>query len=244
MAAAGARAVLKRANPAASSFEIALRSDMLWTTTSSEEAGALAEASGTASRGRLLLESGAQIYGLGGVVRPQVEGGVRYDGGDAETGQGFEVGGGLGWARGALTLEVNGRMLVAHADESYEEWGYGGSLIYEPGNDNLGLQMRVGAAAGAMAGGVQNLWGIENARGLVRPYGTGPKQRLDAELGYGLGGRVLWYPYVASDAGGQRRFGLRLSSGRTLGAGLEIGRRETVGQGPEDALHLRGEMRF
>ena len=25
------------------------------------------------------------------------------------------------------------RMLVAHADESYEEWGYSGSLVYEPG---------------------------------------------------------------------------------------------------------------
>ena len=152
-----------------------------------------------------------------------VEGGLRYDDGDAETGRGFEVGGGLGWARGALTLEVNGRMLVAHADESYEEWGYGGSLVYEPGNDGLGLQMRVGAAAGAMASGVENLWGIENARGLVRPDGTVPEQRFDAEVGYGLGGRMLWYPYVASDATGQRRFGLKLSSGRTLGAGLEFG---------------------
>ena len=244
MAALGGRAVLRRANPTASSFDIAMRSDLLWTTTSSADTAALPEATGTASRGRLLLESGARIYGLGGVLRPQVEGGLRYDGGDAETGQGFEVGGGLGWARGALTLEVNGRMLVAHADESYEEWGYGGSLVYEPGNDNLGLQMRIGAAAGAMASSVQNLWGVENARGLVRPDGTVPEQRLDAEVGYGLGGRMLWYPYVAADATGQRRFGLRLGAGRTLGAGLEIGRRETAGHGPEDALLLRGEMRF
>ena len=244
MAALGARAVLRRAGPTESPFEIALRSDLLWTTTSSNETAALTEATGTASRGRLLLESAAQVYGLGGVLRPRVEGGLRYDGGDAETGQGFEVGGGLGWVRGALTVEVNGRMLVAHADESYQEWGYGGSLVYEPGNDNLGLQMRVGAAAGAVASGVQNLWGIENANGLVRPDRTAPEQRFDAELGYGLGGRMLWYPYVASDANGQRRFGLKLSSGTTLGAGLEFGRRQTVGQGPEDALLLRGEMRF
>ena len=117
----------------------------------------------------MLLESAAQIYGLGGVLRPRVEGGLRYDGGDAETGRGFEVGGGLGWARGALTLDVNGRMLVAHADESYEEWGYGGSLVFEPGDDNLGLQMRVGAAAGAMADvahpGVAGIHGIESWRG-------------------------------------------------------------------------------
>ena len=96
----------------------------------------------------------------------------------------------------------------------------------------------------AMASGVENLWGIENARGLVRPDGTVPEQRFAAEVGYGLGGRMLWYPYVASDATGQRRFGLKLSSGRTLGAGLEFGRTETAGQGPEDAVLLRGEMRF
>ncbi len=244
MAALGARTVLRRADTTESPFEIALRSDLLWTTTSSNETAALAEATGTASRGRLLLESTAQVYGLGGVLRPRVEGGLRYDGGDAETGQGFEVGGGLGWVRGALTVELNGRMLVAHADESYQEWGYGGSLVYEPGNDNLGLQMRVGAAAGAVASGVQNLWGIENANGLVRPDRAAPEQRFDAELGYGLGGRTLWYPYVASDATGQRRFGLKLSSGTTLVAGLEFGRRQTVGQRPEDALLLRGEMRF
>ena len=68
-------------------------------------------------------------------------------------------------------------------------------------------------------------------------------ERFDAELGYGLGGRMLWYPYVASDATGQRRFGLKLGSGTTLGAGLEFGRMDTVGR-PEDALLLRGEMRF
>ena len=117
-------------------------------------------------------------------MRPKVEGGVRYDGGDAETGQGFEVGGGLDWARGSLTLQVNGRMLVAHADESYEEWGYSGSLVYEPGTDGLGLQMRVGSSAGASASGIRNLWALENASGLVRGGGMPFAQRFDAEVGY------------------------------------------------------------
>ena len=164
MAAAGARAVLKGAG----GLEIALRSDFLWTETSSDGTAALAEAVGTASRGRLMLEGAGQIQGLGGVVRPKIEGGVRYDGGDAETGRGFEVGGGLDWARGSLTLQMGGRMLVAHADESYEEWGYSGSLVYEPGTDGLGLQMRVGSSAGAAASGIRNLWALENASGLVR----------------------------------------------------------------------------
>ena len=240
MAAAGARAVLMGAG----GLEIALRSDFLWTETSSDGTAALAEAVGTASRGRLMLEGAGQIQGLGGVVRPKVEGGVRYDGGDAETGQGFEVGGGLDWARGSLTLQVNGRMLVAHADESYEEWGYSGSLVYEPGADGLGLQMRVGSSAGAAASGIRNLWALENASGLVRGGGMPFAQRFDAEVGYGLGRGTLWYPYFVADDSGQTRYGLKLSSGRTIGVGLEFGRRESVDLGPEDAMLLRGELRF
>ena len=204
----------------------------------------MAAAVGTASRGRLMLEGAGQIQGLGGVVRPKVEGGVRYDGGDAETGQGFEVGGGLDWARGSLTLQVNGRMLIAHADESYEEWGYSGSLVYEPGADGLGLQMRVGSSAGAAASGIRNLWALENASGLVRGGGMPFAQRFDAEVGYGLGRGTLWYPYFVADDSGQTRLGLKLSSGRTMGVGLEFGRRKSVDLGPQDAMFLRGELRF
>ena len=240
MAAAGARAVLMGAG----GLEIALRSDFLWTETSSDGTAALAEAVGTASRGRLMLEGAGQIQGLGGVVRPKVEGGVRYDGGDAETGRGFEVGGGLDWARGSLTLQVNGRMLVAHADESYEEWGYSGSLVYEPGADGLGLQMRVGSSAGAAASGIRNLWALENASGLVRGGAVPFAQRFDAEVGYGIGRGTLWYPYFVADDSGQTRYGLKLSSGRTIGVGLEFGRRKSVDLGPEDAMLLRGELRF
>ena len=240
MAAAGARAVLMGAG----GLEIALRSDFLWTETSSDGTAALAEAVGTASRGRLMLEGAGQIQGLGGVVRPKVEGGVRYDGGDAETGRGFEVGGGLDWARGSLTLQVNGRMLIAHADESYEEWGYSGSLVYEPGADGLGLQMRVGSSAGASASGIRNLWALENASGLVRGGAVPFAQRFDAEVGYGIGRGTLWYPYFVADDSGQTRLGLKLSSGRTMGVGLEFGRRESVDLGPEDAMLLRGELRF
>ena len=240
MAAAGARAVLMGAG----GLEIALRSDFLWTETASDGTAALAEAVGTASRGRLMLEGAGQIQGLGGVVRPKVEGGVRYDRGDAETGRGFEVGGGLDWARGSLTLQVNGRMLVAHADESYEEWGYSGSLVYEPGADGLGLQMRVGSSAGAAASGIRNLWALENASGLVRGGAVPFAQRFDAEVGYGLGRGTLWYPYFVADDSGQTRYGLKLSSGRTIGVGLEFGRRESVDLGPQDAMLIRGELRF
>ena len=244
MAALGGRAVLRRAGATGSSLEIALRSDMLWTSTSSDEAGVLAAATGTVSRGRLMLEGTGRISGLGGVLHPSAEAGLRYDGGDAETGAGLEVGGGLDWARGGLALTVNGRMLLAYADESYEEWGYSGSLIYEPGADGRGLRMRLGSRTGATASGVQSLWALENADVLVGGGGMPYKQRFDAEVGFGLGSSALWYPYLATDASGQKLFGLRLNSGRSLDVGVEFGRMDGGEQPPKDALVLRGDIRF
>ena len=159
-------------------------------------------------------------------------------------GAGLEVGGGLDWARGGLALSVNGRMLLAYADESYEEWGYSGSLIYEPGADGRGLRMRLGARTGATASGVQSLWALENASGLVRGGGLPYKQRFDAEVGFGLGGSALWYPYLSTDATGQKRFGLRVNAGQSLDVGLELGRMDGGKQPPKDALVLRGDIRF
>ena len=243
MAVVGGRAVL-RAGESDSSLEIALRSDMLWTSTSSEEAGVLAEATGVASRGRLMLEGAGQVSGLGGVLRPSVEGGLRYDGGDAETGAGLEVGGGLDWARGRLALRVNGRMLLAYADESYEEWGYGGSLVYRPGTNGRGLQMRLGFNSGATGNGVQNLWSVQSANGLMR-HGAMPfAPRSDAEIGFGMGNGLLWHPYVAVDGTGHKRFGLRLGSGQSVKVGLEIGRVNDGIQSRTESLILRGDVRF
>ena len=244
MAVVGGRAVLRRGGANDSSLEIALRSDMLWTSTSSDEAGVLAEATGVASRARLMLEGGGRISGLGGVLRPSVEGGLRYDGGDAETGAGLEVGGGLDWARGALALRVNGRMLLAYADESYEEWGYGGSLVYQPGTNGRGLQMRLGLSTGATASGAQGLWGLENAAGLVRQAAMPFARRSDAEIGFGMGDGLLWYPYLAAAAAGQKRLGLKLNSGQGIDVGLEFGRMNDGTQPGKDAVVLRGNIRF
>ena len=243
MAALGGRSVLRRAGATESSLEIALRSDLLWTTTSSDEVGVLAEATGTGSRGRLMIEGAGRISGLGGILRPSAEGGLRYDGGDAETGAGLEVGGGLDWARGGLALRVNGRILLAYADESYEERGYGGSIIYEPGADGRGFRMRLGFSTGATASGVQSLWALENATGLVRQSGMPFARRSDAEVGFGLGGGLLWYPYLAA-ATGQRRVGLKLNSCQSLDVGLEFGRMKDRTHSAKDVMVLRGDIRF
>ena len=57
----------------------------------------------------------------GGTLTPAPEVGALWDGGDGETGAGMELGGGLEWVSGALSVAARGRALVAHEGD-VEEW--------------------------------------------------------------------------------------------------------------------------
>ena len=60
-------------------------------------------------------------------VSPSVDVGAHYDDGDADTGSGLEVGGGLAVEHlpTRLSLSAEGRYLVTHHAEAFEEWGAG-----------------------------------------------------------------------------------------------------------------------
>ena len=252
MAAFGGRGRLSAGSGDAGRFELALRSDALVTRTDSDAVRGLAGAHGATSRVRLMLEgSGSMPLSTGGVLKPSLEAGLRYDGGDAETGAGIELGGGLGYAAGNLSVEVNARALVAHEDTEYEEWGFSGSLAYTPGRDGRGLSMKLGSAWGSTQSGVQSLWSRQDASGLA---GTSPfeaARRFQAELGYGIAGRredALWVPFIAARAadGDDRslRLGVKLTAGPNLEAGLELGRRQNARGAPEHAVQLGGALRW
>ena len=255
MAAFGGRGVLSVLEGEAGRFELSLRSDALLTRTTSEAVAGLSAGEGSTRRLRLLLEGSGSLPAFGGVLTPRLEAGVRHDAGDAENGAGFEVGGGLGWSAGLFSVQVDGRRLLAHDDAAYEESGYSASLAYRLGGDGRGLSLNLGSSWGAVQSGVQRLWDGQDGGfggGFGGSSGGGApaplERRLQAEIGYGLGVRRLWYPYLAADAGGDSRamrFGLKLSSGDRLDAGLELGRRESGPQTPaEDGLMLRGQWRF
>ena len=252
MAAFGGRGLLSVRSGDAGRFELALRSDALVTRTDSEAVQGLSGAQGATSRVRLMLEgSGSMPLATGGVLKPSLEAGLRYDGGDAETGAGIELGGGLGYAAGNVSVEVNARALVAHEDTDYEEWGFSGSLAYTPGKDGRGLSMKLGSAWGSTQSGVQSLWSRQDASGLARNAAFQAARRFQAELGYGIAGRrkaALWVPFVAAqaaDGGGQEmRLGVKLTSGPNLEAGLEFGRLENGRGAPEHAVQLRGALRW
>ena len=253
MGAVGGRGLLSMRTGASGSFELAVRSDALLTRTESGASENLLSASGATSRVRVILEGrGSLPLAIGGVLTPTLEAGLRYDGGDAETGAGLEIGAGLGYGNHRLQVQVNARVLMAHEDDEYEEWGLSGSLAYRPRNDGAGLSLRLGSAWGATQSGVQALWSRQDARGLARGGAAmAGAQRIQAQLGYGVhtsNGHALWVPYLAADAArhGSRalRLGVKFTADSTIQAGLELGRRAGGREAPEYGLQIHGSARW
>ncbi len=135
MAAAGLRGDLLEAPAEGSGPALAVTSDALWTRTSSEKTRDLAASASDATRLRLGLE-GSYRMALegGGHLTPKLEIGARHDGGDAETGFGVELGGGIAWVDPGLglSLDVSGRTLIAHGNDDLKDRGYAASLAFDP----------------------------------------------------------------------------------------------------------------
>ena len=251
MAALGGRGVLGVRSGRGGVLEFALRSDALFTHTASNATEGMVSGTGATSRVRLVLEgtSSFPLPATGGVLMPTLEAGLRYDGGDAETGAGLELGGGLGYAAGRLLVQVNARTLLAHEDTEYEEWGFSSSLMYRPRADGRGLSMNLGSVWGNAQSGVEALWTRETADGLAQGLGINAAQLYRAELGYALlgpKGRVLWTPFLGleSGAGQALKLGVRLTSGANLDAGLELGQRTNGPGGHDYSLQLGWQLRW
>ena len=96
----------------------------MWVRTKSGRTEGMMVAEGEVSRLRLIVQGERQFAMEGGsLFTPTAELGVRVDGGDAETGAGLELGAGLRYARGPLSIEGQFRGLIAHEESGYEEWG-------------------------------------------------------------------------------------------------------------------------
>ena len=247
MAAAGARGVLLSAAEH-DGFELAARSDARLVrmnsdaATGADSAGNLAATESQTSRVRFTLEGSHRIDLAGGqTLTPTLEIGLRQDGGDAETGTGVEVGGGIAWADPALGLIVTAkaRGLLAHEDSDYTEWGASGSVKIDPGASGRGLSLTLAPAWGADTGGAERLWGLRDARGLAGDDSFEPAGRLDTEAGWGFvafGGRGLMMPFAwlsLSDAGNRAwRTGVRWTLGPDLSFGVEGSLREAANDNP------------
>ncbi len=254
LGAAGARGAVLEAGETGG-IDLALRGDAFWVRMESEKAANTVATKADASRLRLVLEAGrAFALGEGVALTPGLEVGLRHDGGDAETGTGIEVGGRIRFADAGsgLTVEASVRALIAHEDGSYEEWGAGGSVRFDPGASGRGLSLTLAPVWGTPSSGVERLWSARDAAGLVREEAFEAERRLEAELGYGLGvprGLGLVTPYAGlslADGGGRSwRTGARWLVAPDVTFSLEGTRSEPANDdAPEHGLMLRGTIRW
>ena len=195
-------------------------------------------------RVRLLLEgSHSRTLSGGGILRPAVELGLRYDDSDdAETGFGVELGGALRYsdpARG-VTMEAKARALLAHEDGGYEEWGVGGYLHLDPSAAEQGFWLRLDSSWGVVADGTNRLWTHQNTGGLASDSYTNPVGRLNLELGYAMdmpGSYGVLSPYSALElTGGDSRtyrLGWQYKLGELLFMSLDGVRRERYNDPPD-----------
>ena len=228
--------------------ELALKSDALWVRTASEETDGLQGAAADTRRLRLLL-SGRHQHTLANdaLLSPNFELGIRYDDGDAETGFGMELGGGLRYADAVLglTVETRARALLAHEDGGYEEWGLGGSLSLDPGRLGRGLALRLDSGWGIADSNAEALWQRQTTAGIAPQHNPATQARLNAELGYGLD--VPWTyailtPYGGMEWAGPRRalrLGWRFDLGQRLNFSFEGERMESGYERADHSLMMR-----
>ena len=265
MAAAGVRGALLGASPEGAGPALAVTSDALWTRTASEETRDLAASASDATRLRLGLEGswrialdgaghseteGAGRRAGGASLVPKLELGARHDGGDAETGFGLELGGGLAWSDPALglTLDVSGRTLLAHENDALNDRGVAASLGFDPDPaTERGLSFSLRQAFGARAdGGLDALFQPATLDDRTSGAGGEATSRWTMEAAYGFpafGGRFTGSPHVGlglSAAARDYTLGWRWTPEATSTPDLVFGfratRRESDAAAPEHTL--------
>ena len=275
MAAAGLRGVILdpgSGSGAGAGIGLTAKTDALVVQTASgrgrgADGGNLEPARATVTRLRLGLEASRPVR-LGGeaTLTPSLEVGVRHDGGDAETGFGLDLGGGLTLSdpKRGLQAELRGRGLLTHESKGFRERGLSGSLAWQqkPGSERGAKVTLSQTVGGSSSGGADALLARGTLEGLAaNDNGDGgdlKSRRLELRLGYGLsafGDRFTMTPEVGvglSDTGRDYSLGWRLvrrSAGGDIGSlelSLEATRREAANDDvpPEHGIGLRLTARW
>ncbi len=260
MAAGGVRGEL--ADSVVAGFGLAFKADALWVGTGIKGVdgpeGRLAATDAMATRFRTGLEASRGFsFQRGLSLQPSLEVGLRRDGGDAETGAGVDIGGGLivSDALTGLSADVRVRMLLAHQDEGFSERGMSIAFSFDPAPSTpLGFLAKMTPSWGGQAtGGTEALWGRDTMTGLANG-GHAASGSLAADLSYDMavGGRLVGTPRIGfgtSGMGRDYRFGYGLgligATGPAFEFGADVQRRESInGNGVDHALVARFTARW
>ena len=192
------------------------------------------------------LDSGARL-------ETSLEAGLRYDGGDGETGAGAELGGGLRYANhsGSLVIEGRARALVGGKGDT-EEWGLSGLITYNPAANGRGLSFSLTPGYGVTASGVERLWQQGLDDGLEAQGGTDGNNytpNLDLRLDYGMDvsampGLVTPYTEFSFGATGDTyRLGLQWQRSKWFDLKL-VAEREAGQITADHRIYIEGEIVF
>ncbi len=231
MAAAGLRGDLLTPTAEGTGPSLALVSDALWVQTASEKTRDLAASESDVSRLRLGLEGSWSF----GAVTPSLELGARHDGGDAETGFGVGLGGGVAWRDPGLglTLDLSGRTLVAHDDGGLEDRGISAQLTFDPEPaSGRGLSLGLGQDwGGRSTGGLEALFAPEPLEDREGSSEAAARWSMEAAWGFpAFDGRFTGSPHMGLGlATGARDYtlGWRLTPEAANAPGLSFGLRAT-----------------
>ena len=242
-------------------FGLAFKADALWVGTSSEgiegPGGNLAATEAAVTRFRTGLEGSRGFTFSGLALRPSVEVGLRHDGGDAETGAGMDMGGGLVVSHPLLGLsaDVRVRMLLVHQAEGFSDRGVSMAFSFDPTPSTpLGFMAKLTPSWGGQAeSGAEALWGRDTMTGMAnRGHATGGSLAADLSYGMAVGSRLVGTPRIGigtSEYGRDYRFGYGLSvlqgGAMSFELGLDGQRRESPSaNGADHAIVARFTARW
>ena len=194
---------------------------------------------------RLRLGAESAWHGLkigNTTLTPRIELGVRRDGGDADTGFGVDIGGGLRWTGRTFNAELSGRGLLSHESDGFTDRGLAGAIAYDPrpgSNRGFALTLRQ-SIGGSATGGVDAL----RRHRTIEALGAGggdevALQRLELRAGYGLPafeGRFTATPEIGfglSNEARDYRLGWRLGLAQKR---PRLGRAEPRGKAQRDPM--------
>ncbi len=224
-ASAGVRGTLLERPLEEGGLTLTLISDAALARIESDDADGVLGLTSNTKRFRMGLEWSWQMpQADGGRLIPELELGMRYDGGDTSDGLGVELGGGISWqlpSKG-LTIDLRGRRLLDHEADERREWGVSGSLRYDrqPGSahgPSLSVRQEYGTAPAS--GGLDRLLSDSLSDALEedssQPGPASGRWSLEGEWGLALNDGATGIPYAglsSSDAGHDLTLGWRLLS--------------------------------
>ena len=234
-----------------SGVDFDIKGDLSTAELSTDATDSLAEVKSKAHRARVAVEAGVdKASDSGGHVMRSVALGLRYDGGDGDTGSGLELDGELGWSGPNRGVSVSGaaNVLLFHTGD-LKEWGLAGLIRYTPSHSKgRNLTFRAQPSYGRGESGSGQLWD-QQVKDLDENGGE-PEARLVMDAGWGLAvlsGRGLLTPYSGLELseGGSRvyRLGSRVAVDSVFNIDLAAHRTED-GDSPEHGIGLQLGMQW